>query len=378
MTKQHVSRRAFLAGSAASMALGSLAGVAHAATKPQEQWDEVFDVIVIGSGLAGMCAALAAKKNGCKKVVVLEKMSYLGGNSAIATGDFGAVNSQLTRKQGIKDTPEAFAEDISAACGGLNHPDLTLTVARNSGRAIDFLIENGAKFNPEIIILGGHSAPRVHQGVESFGASVMVPIWDSFRKKYNGEIRSRVKFDSFIRDESGAVTGVNVRERYDFINESKNEDMENAGGLPKRYAARYGVVLATGGYSRDLAFRMAEAPLQSEEMATRCHIGNTAGALRAALAIGARSVHTTLGRYGFYIASEDLRMGMVIDPKTCKRFIDESMPRTDLAVNMLLYMQKHRCIPLGIYDKKTMDAFFDHKRRQRLLFSNAQIGRAHV
>ena len=123
MTKQHVSRRAFLAGSAASMALGSLAGVAHAATKPQEQWDEVFDVIVIGSGLAGMCAALAAKKNGCKKVVVLEKMSYLGGNSAIATGDFGAVNSQLTRKQGIKDTPEAFAEDISAACGGLNHPD---------------------------------------------------------------------------------------------------------------------------------------------------------------------------------------------------------------------------------------------------------------
>ena len=136
---------------------------------------------------------------------------------------------------------------------------MTLTVARNSGRAIDFLIENGAKFNPEIIILGGHSAPRVHQGVESFGASVMVPIWDSFRKKYNGEIRSRVKFDSFIQDESGAVTGVNVRERYDFINESKNEDMENAGGLPKRYAARYGVVLATGGYSRDLAFRMAEA-----------------------------------------------------------------------------------------------------------------------
>ena len=84
------------------------------------------------------------------------------------------VNATVRRRLGT---------DISAACGGLNHPDLTLTVARNSGRAIDFLIENGAKFNPEIIILGGHSAPRVHQGVESFGASVMVPIWDSFRKK---------------------------------------------------------------------------------------------------------------------------------------------------------------------------------------------------
>ena len=71
-------------------------------------------------------------------------MCYLGGNSAIATGDFGAVNSQQTSKQGIKDTPAAYAEAISAACGGLNHPDLTLTAARNSGRAIDFLIENGA------------------------------------------------------------------------------------------------------------------------------------------------------------------------------------------------------------------------------------------
>lgn len=371
MTKLSMSRRAFLAGSAASVAAFHAGGAARAASPQKPQWDELFDVIVIGSGLAGMCAAISAKKNGCKKVVVLEKMSYLGGNSAIATGDFGAVDSMLTRRQGVKDSPEAFAEDISAACGGLNHPDLTLTIARHSGRAIDFLIENGAQFNPETIVLGGHSAPRVHQGVESFGVSVMVPLWHSFRAKYAGDIRSRVKFDRFIQDEGGAVVGVAVRERYDFRSDSKNEDMENTGGVPKLYGARYGVILATGGYSRDLAFRMAEAPLQGGEMATRCHVGNTAGALRAALAIGARSVHTTLGRYGFYIASEDLKMGMVIDPKTCRRFINEGMPRTDLAVNMLLYMQEHKCIPLGIYDKRSMDAFFDLKRRQRLLFSNA-------
>ena len=67
MTKQHVSRRAFLAGSAASMALGSLAGVAHAATKPQEQWDEVFDVIVIGSGLAGMCALWRPRRTAARR-----------------------------------------------------------------------------------------------------------------------------------------------------------------------------------------------------------------------------------------------------------------------------------------------------------------------
>ena len=372
MTKRYLSRRAFLAGSAVSMTLAHMGSVAHASSaKKEPQWDEVFDVIVIGSGLAGMCAALSARKNGCKNVVVIEKMSYLGGNSAIATGDFGAVGSMLTKKQGVKDSPEAFAADISAACGGLNHQDLTLTVARNSGRAIDFLIENGAKFNEKTILLGGHSAPRVHQGVESFGTSVMIPLWESFRKKYGGEIRTRVKFDNFVMNEKGEVCGITVRERYDFITDSKNEDKENTGGVPRRYGARYGVILATGGYSRDLPFRSAEAPLQGEEMATRCHVGNTAGALRAALAIGARSVHTTLGRYGFYIASEDLKMGMVIDPKTSRRFINEGMPRTDLAVNMLLYMQKHRCIPLGIYDKTAMDSFFDLKRRERLLFSGA-------
>lgn len=125
MTKRYLSRRAFLAGSAVSMTLAHMGSVAHASSEKKEpQWDEVFDVIVIGSGLAGMCAALSARKNGCKNVVVIEKMSYLGGNSAIATGDFGAVGSMLTKKQGIKDSPEAFAADISAACGGLNHQDL--------------------------------------------------------------------------------------------------------------------------------------------------------------------------------------------------------------------------------------------------------------
>lgn len=365
-----LSRRNFLAGGAAALSLAALPQKSLGA-EAAPQWDEEFDVVVIGSGLAGMCAAITAKQNGCSKVVVLEKMPYFGGNSCIATGDFAAVDSVLAKKQGVQDSPESFAGDISKACGGLNHIDLTLTVAQNSGRAIDFLIDNGGQFNEKLITLGGHSAPRVHQGVESFGASIMVPLWDSYKNRHQGDLRNRVKFENFVKDKNGAVIGVTVREKYDFNTSLADDDKENKSGVLKRYAARCGVILASGGYSRDLAFRTAEAPLQGDEMATRCHVGNTAGALRAALAIGARSVHTTLGRYGFYIATEDLQMGMVVNPKTGKRFINEAMPRTDLAVNMLLYMQANRVTPLAIFDQPSMDAFFDLKRRGRLLFSNA-------
>lgn len=68
-----------LAGSAALVA-----GSAVAAEVPQH-WDEEFDVLVIGSGFAGLAAAYEAHKAGAS-VVILEKMPTAGGNSIINGG----------------------------------------------------------------------------------------------------------------------------------------------------------------------------------------------------------------------------------------------------------------------------------------------------
>ena len=49
------------------------------------EWDEETDIVVIGSGLAGLAAAIEAKNAGCS-VIVLEKMKGYGGNSSISDG----------------------------------------------------------------------------------------------------------------------------------------------------------------------------------------------------------------------------------------------------------------------------------------------------
>lgn len=78
-----LSRRHLIQGAVAAGAALAGSGVAVAASK--QKWDETVDVIVIGSGFAGLAAAIEAKKAGAN-VVVLEKMATFGGNSIINGG----------------------------------------------------------------------------------------------------------------------------------------------------------------------------------------------------------------------------------------------------------------------------------------------------
>ena len=69
-------------------------------------WDDSFDVIVIGSGAAGLTAAVVADQQGLRTLVV-EKEALYGGTTALSGGVAWVPNNVLMNKAGVQDTPAA-------------------------------------------------------------------------------------------------------------------------------------------------------------------------------------------------------------------------------------------------------------------------------
>ena len=139
-TTKKLTRRNFLKTTGAVAATGIVAGAlnikstAEAAVMPKK-WDETYDVVIIGSGFAGLAAAYEAKKAGAS-VVILEKMRTPGGNSIINGGVVSAAGSPKEEKAGIKDSPELLLKDMLTAGLNLNHVELAKIVADKSNETV--------------------------------------------------------------------------------------------------------------------------------------------------------------------------------------------------------------------------------------------------
>ena len=128
-----LTRRDFLKATGGATALAGVAasgiflGSSEAnATELPKKWDEEADVVIIGSGFAGLAAAIEAKNAGAS-TVVLEKMRVPGGNSIINGGLIAAAGTPVQDKEGIKDSAEIMFNDMLKAGLGMNHPDLART-----------------------------------------------------------------------------------------------------------------------------------------------------------------------------------------------------------------------------------------------------------
>jgi fumarate reductase flavoprotein subunit len=153
-------RRDFLLGAAAVGAatagarpVEDLAGSAQqaslAATEPAAPKETLTaDIVVCGTGSAGMAAAVRAGELGAK-VIVLEKLreSFLGGTSALAAGLF-AVGSSLTKRQGITTTvDDVYRKEMDYQRCACNARVLRRYLSR-SGATVDWLMSQGVEFMP--------------------------------------------------------------------------------------------------------------------------------------------------------------------------------------------------------------------------------------
>lgn len=203
-------------------------------------------VVVVGSGLAGMSAAIEAADAGAT-VTLLEKESKTGGNSAKATSGINGWGTDTQVRQGVADEERLFERDTHrSGKGGQTTPSLVRVLSTKSAPAIHWL---KGKFDIPLTVLsqlGGHSAKRTHRAPPDekgrpvpIGYLITKKLRDAIDDDYRGKIEIRcgqsVTKLLYNIDEDGVktVTGALV----------KSEDSDS----PSEILAD-SVVLATGGF----------------------------------------------------------------------------------------------------------------------------------
>ena len=132
------------------------------------------DVLIIGAGACGCCAAMAAQEAGAS-VLVVERDATPSGSTSLSSGMIPAAGTQLQKMAGIEDTVALLAGDLIAKAKDQNDDRIARHVAAQSARTIDWLADrHGVPFSTvDTFRYPGHSAFHMH-GVPSLDGSELL------------------------------------------------------------------------------------------------------------------------------------------------------------------------------------------------------------
>ena len=220
------------------------AGLPKALISPANSWTRDVDVVVLGSGAAGLSAALAARP--VRTALVVTKDVLNAGSTAWAQGGLAGVLDPT-------DSIEDHVRDTLAAGAGLCDEDAVRKLVTEAPTALRYLMRLGAAFDPSsdgagpaLTREGGHSHNRiVHSGGDQSGAEIQRTL-----------------------DENALAAGVEVLDRgfvLDLLVGTNDDGQPQAAGVriakidPAGQVVSVGtvtaraVVLATGGYGQVFA-----------------------------------------------------------------------------------------------------------------------------
>jgi len=253
-------------------------------------WDETFDIIVVGGGFAGMAATYASVQNGAKTVLV-EKLSTTGGNSAINGGQYAAWTSsraaELQKKAGVEpDTYENHVNDTLKGGDNMGVPALVKTFVAAGAKYFDLLLENGLEIRDTIARPGGHYSYRTYITKNQVGSDI-TSLQLKMLQGINADVRLENKMVEIYRtrDDANRVVGIRVSTPDGF----------------KNLQATKGVILATGGFSSNVAMRQTQVPYLTEDIPTTNIVAASTGeGIYLAQAIGANTTQmSNIQRYPF-------------------------------------------------------------------------------
>ena len=291
-----------------------------------ERFDTEVPLVIVGSGAAGLCAALAAKEAGVDPVV-LERDAVPSGSTALSAGLIPAAGTRFQRAKGIKDDPQVFAADIQRKAHGENDPVLVDTIARGSAPLIEWLTDRyGLPF--EVIdnfAYPGHSAMRMH-GLPSRTGLELINRLRVAAEANDIVIMTGSKAEKLFADSDGRIHGVGL------LHGDGTYEKTGCGAL----------VLACNGYGgnpslvRELVPEMADALYFG-------HPGNQGDAVIWGRALGAQLLH--LGGYqghgsvatphNILITWAVIMQGGIQVNTEGRRFCDESCGYSEQAAEVL-------------------------------------------
>ena len=233
---KELSRRHFMSAALGASAL-TLTPIASA-TESQPRTKrrvENFDVVVVGAGFAGMCAALEASEKGAN-VVLLEKMSSPQGNTIYAGGWICAIGSRF-QKNHPEDTKEAFYADMMKVSKNHSDPKLLQTYVDECGPDIDWLADHGFDFHVWENLPYPELSRMLSVPGDTRGGAVLIRHMLAALRKAKVDIRYHTKAIELVVNDDMHVLGVSCLTdtgRCDFM-------------------AKGGVVLAAGGFGSNMA-----------------------------------------------------------------------------------------------------------------------------
>ncbi len=307
-------------------------------------YDTTTDVLVIGGGLAGLCAAIEAANAGAE-VTLLEKLPACGGSSVLSGGLLAFSGTDMQQAAGISDNETLLYDDLRRAGQYQNVEALVRTYVAQQMAAYQWLLQLGTKFL-SVELGAGHAAPRAH----SLRSQEFMALMESRAR----EAGVNIVFNAHavrLHRVGARVEGVAAR----------------IDGNATNIRARRGVVLAAGGFARNAEMVNLFVPHQAQ-CVVYCGAGCTGDGVRMAWALGAglRDVVHIKGTFGFHPdtaktpgrdwSKHSVYRGAILVNKHAQRYVDESKSYKLLGDAVLT---QPGALSYQIFDQSVMDTSSD-------------------
>lgn len=304
-------------------------------------WHMRTDVVVVGAGLAGYCAALEAASRGVS-VLLLEKQAVAGGTSGISGGAIAFAGTDEQQAQGINDSPERLFADLQRVGGDAADRSLLAAYAELQHETYGWLKTQGLHFI-SVQLGSGQSVPRSNR-VDA--GQMMQALAAAAAQSRKISVLTSCAAQCLVRAAAdGRVTGLVTRHQ----------------GKPLALHARLGVILTSGGFSRSESLLRIYAPALA--LAQRAGSdGSTGDGLVMARALGADTkdmdrINSTFGRHpgagpGENALLHPIYKGAIAVNRDGRRFTDESRSYKVLGEACL---QQPEALAFQIFDRAIMD-----------------------